>query len=68
MLRKFVIGFIAFVFVLIICWFGLIGYVGYKAATSVQDKGISGVVQDLWCGKTSNCQLPTLPANDSNKK
>lgn len=54
-MQRFVSFFIGFVFLLIVCYFIVIGVIAYKAAGAVQDEdwsgGIKPVIEKLWCGK-----------------
>lgn len=54
----FVIGFIAVIFVAIICWFIFLGVVLYKTSGTVEKVGVSGAVEKIWCGERTDCKLP----------
>lgn len=47
-----------FTFIMIVCWFGLIGYLAYKGATEVNHGGVKSVAEKLWCGEQKDCKLP----------
>lgn len=49
-MSRFVGGFIAFVFIIIICGWITMGVVGYKTYKNVDQNGIKGVVERLWNG------------------
>lgn len=57
---KFVFGFIAFVFVLMICWFIFLGVIAFKASDKIGEVGISGTFEQLWCGEKKDCKLPEI--------
>lgn len=45
-------------FVLIILTWIFVAIVGFKTADSIKTEGIRGVIQNIWCGKDSDCKLP----------
>lgn len=52
--------FIGFCFVLIITIWIVGGVVLYKSVDTVNEKGVKGVIEGLWCGKEPNCKLPEV--------
>lgn len=50
--------FIGFCFILVISGWIVLGIVAYKSINTVQEVGVKGVVEQLWCGKEPNCKLP----------
>lgn len=48
---------IALTFVGVILFWGFAGFLAYKAADGIGEKGVRGVVEQLWCGKSTNCEL-----------
>lgn len=60
-LHKIVPYFIALVFVFIVCSWIFMGVIAYKGATSINENGVKGVVEQLWCGKQPDCKLPLEP-------
>jgi hypothetical protein len=48
------------VFTLIICYWIAIGYVVVKGVGAVDEKGLKGVVEQVWCGKAADCKLPDI--------
>jgi hypothetical protein len=54
-MTRFVNFFIGFVFLLIICYFVVIGVIAYKGIDTAMSEdwsnGIKPVVEKLWCGK-----------------
>lgn len=59
-MQKFVLAFIGIVFTLIICWFIFLGVMLVKAGDQIDKVGVSGAVQNLWCGERKDCQLPAF--------
>lgn len=55
------LGFIIFIFAVVICgWVG-IGYVAVGAAGDISENGARGVISELWCGKKNpGCLEKTL--------
>ncbi len=49
--RNIVSVFIGFVWIMVIVVFLGIGYTAYKVSQEVSDKGLKGVVEQLWYGK-----------------
>lgn len=52
--------FIAFVFVIVISFSVVIGIFAVKAANQVNDSGIRGLLEQLWCGKDVDCKIPNI--------
>lgn len=50
--------FILIVFVLIICVWIFMGVLAYKGVTTVDERGLKGFVEQIWCGKQADCKLP----------
>ena len=46
------------VFTLIICGWIVTGYVVVKGVGAVDEKGLRGVVEQVWCGQAADCKLP----------
>ena len=46
------------VFTLIICGWFAIGYFVVQGVGAVDEKGLRGVVEQVWCGKAADCKLP----------
>jgi hypothetical protein len=46
------------VFTLIICGWFAIGYFFAQGLSAVDEKGLRGVVEQVWCGKKVECELP----------
>lgn len=59
-LFKIVPLFIGFVFVVIVSYWIFLGFVVYKSAEAIQNEGLSGVAQTIWCGKKPDCKLPEV--------
>ena len=57
---RFVPWFIGFVFILVISGWILIGFFAYKSVDAINDKGLKGVVEQVWCGKDTECKLPEV--------
>ncbi|UYD59212.1 hypothetical protein HPMBJEAJ_00097 [Aeromonas phage avDM6] len=51
-INKIITGIFIFVFVGIICQMALIGY----ATMNVQEKGLKGVVESVWCGSSQTSE------------
>lgn len=50
---------IGMVFVGIIVFWIAVAVLAFNAADTVQDQGVRGLVQQLWCGKNAtDCRLP----------
>ena len=48
------------VFTLIIsCWISM-GYLAVKSVDSIDQKGIKGLAEQVWCGKEIDCKLPEV--------
>jgi ABC-type phosphate transport system permease subunit len=48
----------AVVFVLIIaCWIGM-AFIFAKGITTIEEKGLKGLTEQVWCGKDTTCKLP----------
>lgn len=59
-LFKFVSIFIAVVFVLVIlCWVGA-GVLVYFSVDAIGEHGVRGVIEQIWCGQTPDCKLPSV--------
>lgn len=52
--------FIGFVFVLIVSIWIVGGILVFKSVDAINEKGLRGVVEQVWCGKESNCKLPEI--------
>jgi len=53
-LSKFVIGFIVFCFIMVLAWWGFIGFLGYKTVSVVgsdEFHGVKPIIEKAWCGK-----------------
>ena len=48
------------VFVLIITWWIVLGYALVKGASTIEEKGLKGLTEQVWCGKNANCKLPEV--------
>tara|TARA_R110000823_G_C15657599_1_gene471673 strand:- start:329 stop:526 length:198 start_codon:yes stop_codon:yes gene_type:complete len=46
------------VFTVIICGWFAIGYVVVKGVGAIDENGLKGVVEQVWCGKAADCKLP----------
>jgi hypothetical protein len=57
---KLIPWFIGAVFTLIICYWIAIGYVVVKGLGAIDEKGLKGVVEQVWCGKAADCKLPDI--------
>ena len=54
----FFFGFI--LFVIVTGWI-VMGVVAYKSINAVNEKGLKGVAEQVWCGKeNTDCKLPDL--------
>lgn len=50
--------FMSVVCVLIVVWFVGVLFTGYKTINFVQENGIKGLVESIWCGEqTKDCNL-----------
>jgi hypothetical protein len=36
------------------------GYLVVKGVGAVDEKGLKGVVEQVWCGKAADCKLPDI--------
>ena len=53
--------FFGFVLLLVITIWTLVGVVAYKSIDAINEKGLKGVAEQIWCGKeNTNCTLPDL--------
>lgn len=52
---------IVLAFLAIIGFWIIMGTVAYKTVEQVDEKGIKGVVEQVWCGKQKDCTIPTKP-------
>jgi hypothetical protein len=52
-MSKFILGFIAVVFVLVIVWYLFIGTVAVKTFSYVDEHGMKGAIERVWEGKQS---------------
>ena len=53
--------FFGFVILLVITIWIVVGVVAYKSIDAVNEKGLKGVAEQVWCGKeNTNCTLPDL--------
>lgn len=59
-LHKIVISMICFAFVMIITFWIIGGLIVYKGVTEVNEQGARGVIERIWCGKSTNCKLPAV--------
>jgi hypothetical protein len=59
-LFKIVPWFIGLAFTLIILGWIVMGVLMYKGISSVNEVGAKGMVEQLWCGKDTNCKLPDV--------
>ena len=51
---KIVVGFIVFTFIVILAWWGFIGFLGYKTVSVVgsdEFHGVKPIIEKAWCGK-----------------
>ena len=46
------------VFALIIGGWIVTGYVVVKGVGAIDENGLKGVVEQVWCGKAADCKLP----------
>jgi ABC-type phosphate transport system permease subunit len=46
------------VVVLIISWFIFVAYTMINAVSIINEKGLSGFTEQVWCGKKVECELP----------
>tara|TARA_R110000822_G_scaffold223821_1_gene356967 strand:- start:350 stop:535 length:186 start_codon:yes stop_codon:yes gene_type:complete len=46
------------VVVLIISWFIFVAYTIVNAVAIINEKGLSGLTEQVWCGKKVECELP----------
>jgi hypothetical protein len=59
-LFKVVPWFIGFVFVLILLYWIVVGVILVKSADAINEQGLRGVIERIWCGKEAkDCQLPS---------
>ena len=49
----------AVVVLIISGWIGM-GYIMVKGASAIDEKGLKGVVEQVWCGKAAECKLPDV--------
>jgi cell division septal protein FtsQ len=59
-MQKFVLTFIGIIFALIICWFIFIGVMLVKASGTIEKVGLSGAIEQVWCGERKDCKLPEI--------
>jgi hypothetical protein len=52
---------IVLAFLVIIGFWIVMGTVAYKTVEQVDEKGVKGVVEQIWCGKQKDCTIPTKP-------
>lgn len=52
--------FIGFVFVLIVSIWIIGGILAFKSFDAINEKGLKGVIEQMWCGKDANCKLPEI--------
>lgn len=55
--KLFAIFFIAVLVIILVVW-GATGYFVYKTGSAISEKGVRGVAESLYCGKTPDCKLP----------
>ena len=46
------------VFALIISWFIFVAYTMINAVSIINEKGLSGFTEQVWCGNNVECELP----------
>lgn len=56
--HKIVPWFIGMVFVFIIASWITMGVIAYKSIDAVNEHGVKGVIESVWCGKDTDCKLP----------
>lgn len=52
--------FIAVIFIMVISFWIVTGIFAYKALNQVNDNGVRGLIEQLWCGKNVDCKLPNI--------
>ena len=52
--------FIGFVFALILSIWIISGILAFKSLDAINEKGLKGVVEQVWCGKDTDCKLPEV--------
>jgi hypothetical protein len=57
---KLIPWFIGAVFAIIISSWIVRGYLVVKGVGAVDEKGLKGVVEQVWCGKAADCKLPDI--------
>ena len=46
--------------VLMISWFIFVAYTMVNAVSIINEKGLSGFTEQVWCGKNVECELPKI--------
>lgn len=49
--------FVGILVIILAVWAGT-GYLVYKTGSAINEKGVKGVAESLYCGKTPDCKLP----------
>lgn len=56
MMDRFIKTFIGLVFVCVLAVWLTVGILVYRAAGSIEDKGLKTMIEEIWCGKENpNC-------------
>jgi len=59
-MEKLVKWFIGFVFVLILCQIIAMVYLFITGSAIIEEKGVKGLSERVWCGKDVKCKLPEI--------
>lgn len=58
MMSKFINVFIGFVFVVLVCYWIMLGVFVFTGLNTVSEVGLKGLVEKVWCGQDETCKLP----------
>jgi len=59
-LFKVVPFFVCVVFALILAWYVFLGVLLVKGYDKIDEVGLKGAMESVWCGKQVDCKLPSL--------
>lgn len=59
-LFKVVPVFIVIVFVMMLGWYVFLGVLAVKGYDKIDEVGLKGAMESVWCGKQPDCKLPSL--------
>lgn len=59
-LFKIIPFFFVVVFVMIVAWYVFLGVLLVKGYDKIDEVGLKGAMESVWCGKQPNCKLPSL--------